>query len=910
MREFAGTRADGRIYNPVQMSLLTVPDAPLVYQLSDEFSRLLNMGANLGSIADVKPGPQTSDNSRFNRLFWEIGGDGGERWFRLSKGGGFKRWTGLNYLVIDWEADGARVKEFNQRTGDHWSRNVRNVSYIFREGITYSAFASAFSARILSRSEICDTKGPGIYVSESKRLQLLAVLNTHLTQYLLKLLSPALDFNPRNIAKLPIPDQLPDNVLAEYVLQLKGVLTAGEIDEYSFSGTLLQPMERHAISSLICVAEDCIENQTASALDLSEASRKAVLRHTGPLAASLPLVEGYDSMPTGIEFGSSGHLIQALARSNRIKMDSESLNLLKREVQATYELENDRRPIVAEQDEIDESDTDHNGEDLRTGTVPTESFVEELAVRLNVHPVSIYWILKEGIETCGWRSTAEQRRFVEDRLTVRILFLLGYRWPQQTEIAERNVSWADADGIIPLTEGTAPRLIEQARVCIAAEGDLTAVEHEIAENIGVPVDQWVIHEFFKLHVRQFKKRPIAWQIQSGAFNGRRKPAFMLLVYYHKISAQTLTTIQSQHIRPLRQRYETEMRSIESVLQNARSDRQQDRMRELMDLIDELRGCDEILDSVSRTGFGPAKLLRQLRQFAIDDAMLCMKSQWLDKLSATIHTGPEEQWQQAAKHTKLHGGLARWIGEAMATLRYHCSRVGSEAPRGETLPNDPTETDLASLISKDANNMVIGALELACLVWWKRLDDAVFAPLRAEIKEAKDELKQLKEEDITKASDPHVRRKEIAVHTKRLKESVKGWQSELDEKTAMADKLKKEILAWSCPEARTWEGWLASQAMYDAISGLDGIRQPPQTVADFVSQESAYAPDINDGVRVNIAPLQKAGLLATDVLAVRDVDEAIADRAEWRADERRWCREGKLPQPGWWLTEKGHASGQD
>ena len=188
--------------------------------------------------------------------------------------------------------------------------------------------------------------------------------------------------------------------------------------------------------------------------------------------------------------------------------------------------------------------------------------------------------------------------------------------------------------------------------------------------------------FFKLHVRQFKKRPIAWQIQSGAFNGRRKPAFMLLVYYHKIGAQTLTTIQSQHIRPLRQRYETEMRSIESVLQNARSDRQQDRMRELMDLIDELRGCDEILDSVSRTGFGPAKLLRQLRQFAIDDAMLCMKSQWLDKLSATIHTGPEEQWQQAAKHTKLHGGLARWIGEAMATLRYHCSRVGSEAPRGK------------------------------------------------------------------------------------------------------------------------------------------------------------------------------------------------------------------------------------
>jgi hypothetical protein len=59
------------------------------------------------------------------------------------------------------------------------------------------------------------------------------------------------------------------------------------------------------------------------------------------------------------------------------------------------------------------------------------------------------------------------------------------------------------------------------------------------------------------------------------------------------------------------------------------------------------------------------------------------------------------------------------------------------------------------------------------------------------------------------------------------------------------------------------------------------------------------PDINDGVRVNIAPLQKAGLVTADVLAGKGLDKAIADRASWRDDERRWCREGKLPKPGWW-----------
>jgi hypothetical protein len=81
--------------------------------------------------------------------------------------------------------------------------------------------------------------------------------------------------------------------------------------------------------------------------------------------------------------------------------------------------------------------------------------------------------------------------------------------------------------------------------------------------------------------------------------------------------------------------------------------------------------------------------------------------------------------------------------------------------------------------------------------------------------------------------------------------------------------------------------------------VDGRRRPPTTVPEWIAQERSYVPDINDGVRVNIAPLQKAGLLAAEVLAKKDLDKAIADRAEWRADERRWVREGKLPEPGWW-----------
>jgi hypothetical protein len=51
--------------------------------------------------------------------------------------------------------------------------------------------------------------------------------------------------------------------------------------------------------------------------------------------------------------------------------------------------------------------------------------------------------------------------------------------------------------------------------------------------------------------------------------------------------------------------------------------------------------------------------------------------------------------------------------------------------------------------------------------------------------------------------------------------------------------------------------------------------------ELSAQDVAYEPDLNDGVRVNIAPWQRAGLLAVPVLAADDVEEAIADRARWR-----------------------------
>jgi len=59
--------------------------------------------------------------------------------------------------------------------------------------------------------------------------------------------------------------------------------------------------------------------------------------------------------------------------------------------------------------------------------------LEELSQKLEIHPISVYWLLKEGIEQEGWRCLPEEQRLTKDRFTVLILRLLGHRWPSRSK---------------------------------------------------------------------------------------------------------------------------------------------------------------------------------------------------------------------------------------------------------------------------------------------------------------------------------------------------------------------------------------------------------------------------------------------------------------------------------------------
>jgi hypothetical protein len=568
---------------------------------------------------------------------------------------------------------------------------------------------------------------------------------------------------------------------------------------------------------------------------------------------------------------------------------------------AGYECEPDDDASESVDDDDNESEASNSGI-----PVPSEFLVEELSRAVKVHPLSVYLALKSGVEYQGWRCLDKERRLTTDRITVLTLRAFGHLWPQQLAASEPAVEWADRDGIIPLSAEThEATLIERIRTHVADElvgCDATSLEREFAELLDKALDRWLATDFFKYHIGQFRKRPVVWQVQSGKITARADSAFACLIYYHKVDGDLLEKIRAQYVGPLRQRWETELRGIESIAPDARSDRQTSRHTALGDLIKELQDFDTCLRGVQESGFETDSL----RRFAIQDGLLCMKAQWLRRLSTTIQAGPLAGWKSEAASADIYDDLPDWIDEAMIELDHRCSHVGPEQWKS---PDDPTPVSLAALICKDPASLVAKALEHANGHWWSRLDSAVLSPLRQEINQKKEKLKGIKAE-LKQIDDPDSdEAATLEMEEARLKREVRELKEQLDAATEHAEELRDKIAGWKCPEAAGWEPWLASQPMYDAISSVDGRRRAPTTVVEWVAQERSYVPDINDGVRVNIAPLQKAGLLAADVLAKKDLDKAIADRADWRSDERRWCREGKLPQPGWW-PEKPDSARQE
>lgn len=197
--------AGGNRYFANQDNFAKIPGRPVAYWASQQLFKVYDKGFPLSQIASPEQGMATADNNRFVRKWYEpnikkvaIEYSGDNKWYPYNNGGGFRRWSGFNTDVVNWENDGFEIKAYPKAY-------VRNEKDYFKAGITWNAITSSdISVRYFGSGYIFSNAGMAIFSQETKLLYILAFINSLVAKSILSTTSPTLNYNAGDIANLPL----------------------------------------------------------------------------------------------------------------------------------------------------------------------------------------------------------------------------------------------------------------------------------------------------------------------------------------------------------------------------------------------------------------------------------------------------------------------------------------------------------------------------------------------------------------------------------------------------------------------------------------------------------------------------------------------------------------------------------
>jgi hypothetical protein len=198
-----------------------IPGSPIAYWLSDAVRSAFALGRPLMNEVALREGLTTGDNGKYLRYWWEVSAirsamrcvsrdealASGARWFPHKKGGPFRRWYGNQYLVINWESDGAEIKAaVVAQYGGSYTKSIRSEKWYFEPALSWGRVSSGeFSIRRYPAGQLFDSTAPSVLASQSAMTSVLALLNSSSLGVVLTAISPTLDFRLTAMGNLPMP---------------------------------------------------------------------------------------------------------------------------------------------------------------------------------------------------------------------------------------------------------------------------------------------------------------------------------------------------------------------------------------------------------------------------------------------------------------------------------------------------------------------------------------------------------------------------------------------------------------------------------------------------------------------------------------------------------------------------------
>lgn len=204
-----------KIYLAIQENFSKIPGSPVAYWVSENFIRAFENGRLLGEIASSKQGIATADNNRFLREWYEVNVEkilfdcstheesktSPAKWYPYNKGGEFRKWYGNNDYVVNWQYDGAELRNFKKSV-------IRNPNFYFMPCFSWSLISTSVAAfRYKPKGHIFDVAGMSCF-SNDKLHYLLALCNSSCAMKVLEVIAPTINYQCGDIANIPviIPD--------------------------------------------------------------------------------------------------------------------------------------------------------------------------------------------------------------------------------------------------------------------------------------------------------------------------------------------------------------------------------------------------------------------------------------------------------------------------------------------------------------------------------------------------------------------------------------------------------------------------------------------------------------------------------------------------------------------------------
>jgi len=452
-----------------------------------------------------------------------------ERWKWIDKTSGNERYVSIDNVVVDFSS--AAVEFYKSRGG------FTGSNYYFKEGIYYprSPYKANFSAKYLNDDTLIEDGKPGLFpVRKNDLYFILGLMNSNIIIYFMNIINPTNNYQVGDVNRLPIIDFKP-----EYKKKVEE-LVLSNIEDLRYKFSLVETSRYFKLHNV---------------LNLFSKSMKESIMNFLRIKDEIEL-EVYER-------------------------DKVINNL----VYETYKVSNDEIEFIEDENGIN-NNTDLNKSDYsKLIDVDNNPNYDLLSSKFNLRKDIL---IKTRLEKELYGDKAIKKE-LENIINFFIGCIFG-RWDNETD--------GIVDGIIPVNSSVylEDDLVEKIyNIIIKFFGEEYAddIFDEIENILGMPIERYIINNFFKNHSRSYEKRPIYWHICSP------KKTFNCFVYYHKLDNDTLYKVKSIYLSQMIDRYEEDLKYYTSQLIEARTKGDKSKEKDFKDRCSDLEAKLEDLNILDK-----------------------------------------------------------------------------------------------------------------------------------------------------------------------------------------------------------------------------------------------------------------------------------------------------------------------